>query len=303
MPYQQFFDKFPKIDYDINRNLYSRYENVTNLFFRIGFVREILNNISSYHVFELENGDTPENVADKIYGDPNAGWMVLYANRIMDPQWEWPLDNDQFRKYIIDKYGSIENAKTTTHHYEMVIKRTNSRTNVTTETRFEVDYRAYGPKQFTVTIWPEEANYTLGEEVFTGVSTSNYDFYGDVSNWWSSNNVVQVSNTIGRIAIGDILVGNTSGLLGTVTEILEYGTTHDYYLNLPEVQEVETFNANGTTITQVTDREAISAYDYENTLNESKRTIKVVKEEYYAKIQAEFNNLVKNTPSYLRRLT
>ena len=303
MPYQPFFDKFPKVDYDINKDLYSKYENVTNLFFRIGYVREILMNISSYYVFVLENGDTPENIADKIYNDTGAGWMILYANKILDPQWDWPLDNIQFKKYIIDKYGSVENAKTKIHHYEMVIKRTNSETDVTTETRFEVDYRAYGPKQFTVTVWPEGANYVQGEEVFTGVSTSNYDFYGDVSNWWSTNNVVQVSNTYGRIAVGDVLVGNTSGLLGTVTDVLEYSTPFDNYLNLPEVQEFETFNIEGKTITQVTDREAITAFDYENELNESRRIIKVVKKEYYDRIMTEFNNLTQTNPSYARRLS
>lgn len=303
MPYQPFFDKFPKIDYDINNDLYSKYENVTNIFFRIGVIREILNNISSYYVFEIENGDKPEVLADKIYGDPGAGWMILYANRIMDPQWEWPLDNEEFKKYIIDKYGSVANAKTKVHHYEMVIKRTNSETQVTTETRFNVGYRSYGSKQYQVSVWPEGANYILGEEAFTGVSTSNYDFYGDVTNWWVSNSTVQISNTVGRIAIGDVIVGNTSEVLGTVTGIVDDDIPHDFYLNLPEVQEVETFNFDGKTITQVTDREAIYAFDYENELNESRRTIKVIKREYYDRVMSEFNNLVQARPSYLRRLT
>lgn len=302
MPYQPFFDKFPKINYDINKSLYSSHEQVTNIFFRIGFIREILNNLSSYYVFEIEDTDTPENMADRLYGDAGAGWMIIYANRLMDPQWDWPLNNEQFKKYIIDKYGSIENAKTGIHHYDMVIRRTNSETQVTTETRFQVDYRAYGSKQYRITVWPEGSNYQLGEEVFTGVSTSDYNFYGDVSAWWSSNSVVQVANTVGRIEIGDVLVGNTTGLLGTVTEILDYSTPHDYYLNLPEVQEVETFNINGKTITQITERDAISFFDYEDNLNESKRTIKVIKKEYYTQIIDEFNNLVQDRPPYIRRL-
>lgn len=303
MPYQPFFDKFPKIEYDINRELYSKYEEVTNIFFRIGFVREILSNISSYYVFQLENGDTPEIVADKIYGDPGAGWMVLYANRIIDPQWDWPLNNIQFKNYIIDKYGSVENAKTSIHHYEMVIKRTNSETDVTTETRFQVDYRSYGTKQYQVSVWPPGSNYILGEEVFTGVSTNDYNFYANVNNWWSTNNVVELSNTVGRIAVGDVLVGNTSGLLGTVSDILDNDTPYDFYLNLPEVQEFETFNIDGKTITQVTDREAITVFDYENDLNESRRIIKVVKKEYYDRIMNEFNELTQSKPTYIRRLT
>jgi len=189
------------------------------------------------------------------------------------------------------------------HHYEMVIKRTNSETQVTTETRFNVGYRSYGSKQYQVSVWPEGANYILGEEAFTGVSTSNYDFYGDVTNWWVSNSTVQISNTVGRIAIGDVIVGNTSDVLGTVTGIVDDDIPHDFYLNLPEVQEVETFNFDGKTITQVTDREAIYAFDYEDQLNESRRTIKVIKREYYDRVMSELHNLVQARPSYLRRLT
>lgn len=302
MPYQPFFDKFPKIKYDINKNLYSRYEEVTNIFFRIGVVSNVLNNISSYYVFELENGDTPENAADKIYGDPGAGWMILYANRMMDPQWDWPLDNQQFKKYIIDKYGSIENAKTTIHHYDMVIRRTNSATGVTTETRFKVDDKTYGPRLFKILVWPENSNYLIGEEAFTGVSTQNYEFYGNVTAWYSSNSIVQVSNTVGRIAVGDVLVGNTTGLLGTVEAIVDGHIPHDVYQSLPEVQEVEVFNVDGKTITQVTEREAVSNFDYEDALNDSKRTIKVIKREYYQQIMDEFTKLTNTKAAYLRRL-
>lgn len=138
--YISYFDKLPKIDYDINRSLVnSKYQTVTNIFFRVRYLREVMNNIFSYLTVEVTDGDTPEILAEKVYGDSGAAWMIILANQIIDPQWEWPLDNDQFRKYIIDKYGSIENAQTTNHHYEMVIKRTLSPDNITTERRYRVN--------------------------------------------------------------------------------------------------------------------------------------------------------------------
>ncbi len=139
MVYSPFFDAFPKIDYDINRNQYPTYENVTNLFFRLGIVRETINNISSYYVYEIQDGDTPEVLAEKVYGDASAAWIILLANKIIDPQYDWPLDARSFEKYIIKKYGSSENAKTQIHHYEKVIRRYNVLTDVTSETRFVID--------------------------------------------------------------------------------------------------------------------------------------------------------------------
>ena len=41
---------------------------------------------------EIDDGETPEVVAEKIYGDAGAAWVVLLANSIIDPQFEWPLN-------------------------------------------------------------------------------------------------------------------------------------------------------------------------------------------------------------------
>lgn len=138
--YTSYFDKIPKLKYDINRSLVNpRHETVTNIFFRIKYMEEALNNISSYYNVELSDGDTPEILAEKVYGDPGAGWMITMANKIIDPQWDWPLEYRDFNKYIIGKYGSIEIAQTSVHHYEMVVIRTLSPDNITTERRYIVN--------------------------------------------------------------------------------------------------------------------------------------------------------------------
>lgn len=138
--YTSYFDKISKLKYDMNRSpINPRYETVTNIFFRIKYMKEVLNNISSYYTAELTDGDTPEILAEKIYSDPGAGWMITMANEIIDPQWDWPLDYKEFNNYVAGKYGSIEIAQTTAHHYEMVITRTLTPDNITTERRYIVN--------------------------------------------------------------------------------------------------------------------------------------------------------------------
>jgi predicted DNA-binding protein YlxM (UPF0122 family) len=136
-----FLDQFPKIAYNINKDKqsYSNFELITNIFFRIGVIREVLQNTASYYVYEIEDGDTPELLAEKVYNDPYAYWMILYANNMSDPQYDWPLDYDQFNKYIIGKYGSIETAKITVHHYEKVVTRTELFTGTVTENKFIIN--------------------------------------------------------------------------------------------------------------------------------------------------------------------
>lgn len=133
----KFFDVFPRTLYKIDGKRYGNFDTVTNVMFRIGMVRDTINNSAAYIRYTIKDGDTPESLADKFYDDPEAHWMILYANDIYNPYKDWPMDQRSFRNYIIDNYGSVEAAQTTYHHFEKVIRRETN--NVVTETRFQVD--------------------------------------------------------------------------------------------------------------------------------------------------------------------
>jgi hypothetical protein len=116
-----FLDTFPKIQYDINRNNLSNYETITNITFRVGIIKGVLSNFGSYFTYDIQEGDTPEILAYKIYNNPEAYWIILYANDIYDPYYDWPLTTSQLSGLIVKKYGSIAWAKTNWHHYEKVV--------------------------------------------------------------------------------------------------------------------------------------------------------------------------------------
>ena len=65
---------------------------------------------------------------------------------MLDPYWNWPLTELQLTKYLNSKYGSVNAAKTTVHHYEQI---TDARVEVTgtadpiPERTVEVDYTTY----------------------------------------------------------------------------------------------------------------------------------------------------------------
>lgn len=132
----KYFNYFPKLNFDINKDLYSNFETVTNVFFRITMVRETIANHASYYMYVVNDTDRPEVLAEKLYGSPEAHWIILYANDIVDPQVDWPLNSRQFGSYIINKYGSIPFAQTNIHHYEKVVTREDVSSGVTTVTSF-----------------------------------------------------------------------------------------------------------------------------------------------------------------------
>ncbi len=114
----QYFDTLPKI---IHTNDNGVSTIMTNLMARVSIMPEILKNPMVYYKYDVQEGDTPEIIAHKYYDDPYRYWIVLFANKMLDPQWDWPLSSLQFNEYVNDKYG--ENL-TDTHHYEKVITKT-----------------------------------------------------------------------------------------------------------------------------------------------------------------------------------
>lgn len=183
----QFLDKFPKILYNISGKLNPDYETVTNILFRIGIVKEVLNGISTYYEYTITEGDTPEILAEKIYGNPEAYWMILYANDIYDPHYDWPLNYRQFTNYIIDKYGSITDAQTSIHHHEKLIAREANDSGVVLLERLIVDEDALseapeGIPYDSYTSLAEDSyiTYSLdGKTIVEGVSRmaiTNYDW-------------------------------------------------------------------------------------------------------------------------------
>jgi hypothetical protein len=137
-----FLNLFPKTGYNLTKNDYSynNYDLVTDITFRFGFIKNILSNISAYYITTISDEDRPEMLAEKVYGDPEAYWIILYANDMYDPQYDWPMNYDTFKNFIINKYGSIEWSQTNIHHYEKVITRTESLTGVVTVQRITVNY-------------------------------------------------------------------------------------------------------------------------------------------------------------------
>jgi hypothetical protein len=138
----QYFDTLPKIiktDPNGNSTL------MVNLIARCSVIPDILKNPLVYYSYDIQEGDTPEIIAYKYYGDSYRYWIVLYVNQILDPQWQWPLQSSVLESYILDKYDF--NAKATTHHYEKIITKVDLRTNTTTIDKYIIDQQSYNSLQ------------------------------------------------------------------------------------------------------------------------------------------------------------
>jgi hypothetical protein len=151
----QYFNSLPKIRYVDQNNVTTVY---TNLMARASVIPSVLNNALVYYSYDVQDGDTPEIIAYKYYGDINRFWIVLYCNQLNDPQWDWPLSSNKFQKYILNKYNT--NNLNFTHHYEKITTQTNINTNTTTVETETISQEVYNSLQPNTT-----STYTLGSEI------------------------------------------------------------------------------------------------------------------------------------------
>lgn len=110
-----YFERYPKLLYTLDNGRSAQI--VPDILRRVKIVEELQKIGSYYDLYDVQDGETPEIVADKFYRDPTLHWVVLLSNEIEDPRFQWPLTYNDLVKNAIAKYGS-EEAIYEIHHAE-----------------------------------------------------------------------------------------------------------------------------------------------------------------------------------------
>lgn len=106
-----YFRYFPKVEYSPGVTL-------SNLLLRADMAKDIINRYGVFYPYRIKDHERADTVAFDYYGDSKYYWLVLAANDILDPYHDWPLCDRDFDAYIRSKYGRLETAMSTVHHYE-----------------------------------------------------------------------------------------------------------------------------------------------------------------------------------------
>jgi len=216
----KYFNYFPKTFYNLDENSNSL-DTVTNIIARFAFEGKLKENSSSFYSYQIKDGDTPEIIASKYYGNPERHWIVLLFNNIIDPQFDWPLEYRTFNEYVDEKYSASEYADT------------------------------------------------------SNTSISGLSWARNVNNVHSYYKVINTKlNFEGTNYTDKIQIDSEA------------------YANVPDSSTVYTL-PNNTTITESITKEIKTYYDHEEELNESKRTIKLLKTGFVPSVEQEFKRVVK----------
>ena len=136
-----YFNYFPEIAYDVRGKKDNvRSDFVTNILVRARKKIEITN-ASLFEQYFIRDGDRADTIAHKIYDDSTLHWVILYANYMTNPYYDWPMTYFDLQKYIAKKYDNPNGV----HHYEDANK-------------YEVDSNAPGATPVTNSVYEEFLN-------------------------------------------------------------------------------------------------------------------------------------------------
>ena len=120
-----YFEMFPNILYSAKGD--GKFTVMKDILTRVKLVDSAKENILGFDYYDVKDGETPEMIAHKYYGDVNLHWVIIATNDIIDYYEDWPMSVQRFEEFVKDKYDNPQGI----HHYE--ITQTSGDTTVTVD--------------------------------------------------------------------------------------------------------------------------------------------------------------------------
>ncbi|MDA9007774.1 baseplate wedge protein 53 [Porticoccaceae bacterium] len=165
-----YFSYFPTTDHDLT-NIGQKVK-LTNIMRRFKVQSELSNISSVYYEYDIQDGDRPDTVAEKYYGDSKYAWLVLHFSNIKDVHFDWPLSTFDFEEFIKGKYGSIEAAQAETQEYRIYLSKVKDGVKVPAEAEVLFD----GTSLLERVVVVDEATYNRTASNYQKAVVSKYDY-------------------------------------------------------------------------------------------------------------------------------
>lgn len=267
----RYFNRFPLVDYNG--------VPAKNILARVDFTDQTKKDIYSNFDYVLQEGmSRPDILSFNYYESSQYDWLIYLSNNIVDPYHDYYLSNDDFKNYIIGKYGSADIARSKILYY-----RNDWAADESLISEYVYDNLQSSIKKY----WKPKLN-----------TTNQIVGYERVKEDWiaSTNRIVEltVDIDISSFAAGDIISQNTANGRGTLV-------SKDEVNNILTVQHVSgEFTEETTGITKVSIIKEnitaleesfwapVSAYEDEEEKNELKKYITLIKSSYLQDIEKLF---------------
>lgn len=274
-----YFSNFNTIKYGNN--------SVIDITERVVVTENTQKNPFIYYPVDISDGDRADNVAFNNYQDPYKSWIVYLNNDIIDPYYEWYMNQDQFIEFIKTKYGSYELSVNKIRYFinnwvdqpEISISTFNALT-PEQQLYWEPNYNITKIRSYSRVKqdWITTTNFILD----LGITATSGNFIPD--------EIVDISYQPGSNGKAQVIQSNNTNLI--VQHIFDDAFPHDSISigSNSFVYGTESFSnciitscnfvANNIDQSVYVYWTPVNYYDYENEINEGNKTIKLIQPQY-----------------------
>jgi hypothetical protein len=253
-----YFSAFPKIYYDFAQdNTSTSLQILTDITTNVRVRKEVLENITLYDEYDMMDGETPEIVAEKVYGNPELHWVIMLVNQKYNYIQDFPLTNGELYEHCVATYG--EDYLEDVHHYE----REGIQTNAVAELIVPRSIALNAKVNDIITVIPKTSSKVTSIDLDTSTLTLNVAFGRFVNGQ--------------KAILSGLRYANVDGV-----EKKGYGTISD-------------FNVLANSFTVNSNYNLVTNYEYELNENEKKRRIKLISPTLINQFITEYMSLVTPT--------
>jgi uncharacterized phage-like protein YoqJ len=231
-----YFRYLPNLEYisrSSDEELISNYTETKNLFKRGKIREDIFQNLAFFTKYDIIGDERPDNVAYKMYGDERLDWIVLLSNNIVNIYDEWPLTQEAFDKYLLEKYGSYGEIYKIHHYKTKELKNASGNIILKSDLIFSPKITLTGPT------WPDfqlnyydsllqDQTYVPNIDIFDPVT--NYEYEDEIQN--KKRNIFLIKSSYVPVVINDM------------EKIMPYKEGGEQYVN-PALKRVDNIRLYG----------------------------------------------------------
>jgi len=274
---EKYFEKFPLIQYantiavDITRS--------------VKILDSVYNNPHLYYLYDIKQGERPDNIADRYYQDQYSDWILHLSNKIIDPYYQWYLQSEDFNAFVAKKYGSVQLSQIKYKFYrnnwyenqDPIAVSTFNALTASAKQYYEPDY---GTNTLSITPlqykrrkvdWIVDTNYLVKYTVANGTT-------------FATDNLVNITYTGGAIGSGQVAASNSTAVILRCMnniQLIGTGTLNNKETGTNTVFTEQTFVANNIPADEASFWSPVSYFDYEDEINENNKSIRVMNKSYY----------------------
>jgi len=272
----KYFDKFPLVDY--NGNI------AKNILVNVDFTDATKNDIySSFDFILTEESSRSDLLSEVHYGSPMYDWLIYITNNMIDPYYDYYLDDSKLNSHIIKKYGSYVEAEKQILHYR----------------------NNWAPDDSTIPL-----------SLYDSLTLNVRKYYAPVVN--SSNQILEYvrrkedwvvsTNKILKLYVDDPtlftkderITQSSTSAQATVIKVDDDNILVQHVVGTFDVATLKTTNITSTELIaqNISDEEApfwasVSAHEHETEENELKKYISLIKSSYLPDVEKLFNEQIK----------